>query len=147
MTLQRGQIFARAVEGDGGSIWIDLEPGATLLRDSQSLISAASDQGNDGQVTINSPDLDLNAVVQPQDVSAEPPPELRANVCAPASGEKPSTFVRENRGGVVGAPDGYLRAEPLAGNAPASSGARVRDRAGDQVALAKPTSPSDERCL
>jgi len=111
--LQRSQILARAVNGNGGAININLNPGALFIRDSETAINADSSAGNNGTVSISSPNTDLNSAIKPQDVDATPPLELGGNACMAANADDRSTFVRENRGGVAASPDGYLLGRPM----------------------------------
>jgi filamentous hemagglutinin family protein len=106
--LQGSGILARAEDGDGGRIEIGLVPGEVFLQDSASLVSADSGSGIDGEITINSPDVDWNAALQPQDVDVSTPTALGSNACSAANTQSRSTFVRTGRGGVADRPDGYL---------------------------------------
>ena len=83
------------------------EDGAVFVRDTESLVSADSAAGNDGRVTVNVPDTDLNSGVAVPNVTVDSAPELRASACAPGPAELRSTFVQETRGSVY-TPDGYL---------------------------------------
>jgi hypothetical protein len=110
--LQRSQILAKAEGGNGGDITISLINGEIFIQDSESILSADSQLGINGQITINSLDTDLNSQIQPKDVDVSRPPELGTNACAPARSGDRSTFVRAGRGGVAEKPDGYLTAMP-----------------------------------
>jgi filamentous hemagglutinin family protein len=105
--LERSAIVAQAGPGNGGAINIGLKQGAVFVQDSESLVSATSKSGNNGTVTINSPQTDLNSALRVPEVSAARAPELTANVCRHEGSH--STFVKEGRGGVVADPEGYLR--------------------------------------
>jgi len=104
--LQRSAIVAQAGPGNGGAINIGLKQGALFIQDSESLVSATSKSGNNGTVTINSPQTDLNSALRVPEVSAARSPELTANVCHHEGNR--STFVKEGRGGVAADPQGYL---------------------------------------
>ena len=104
--LHGSQIVAQAGPGDGGAINIGLKQGAVFVQDSTSLVSATSRTGNNGTVTIDSPQTDLNSALRVPVVSVAHAPELTANVCRHDSNR--STFVREGRGGVAPDPQGYL---------------------------------------
>lgn len=108
--LARGVIVAQAGPGNGGAINIRLEQGAVFVQDSQSLISATSQTGNNGTVSINSPQTDLNSALRVPEVSAARSPELAASACR--HDETHSTFVREGRGGVTPGPGDYLLKSP-----------------------------------
>jgi fibronectin-binding autotransporter adhesin len=125
MSLNGSGILAETPSGSGGQINVNFTPGAVYIQDSRSKVSADSKKGNNGTVSINSPQTDLNSALHPPDVSAAKAPELAANACRRARAH--STFVREGRGGVATAPDGYLTGTPRgvtrSTNADASSGA------------------------
>lgn len=106
--LQRSAIVAQAGPGNGGAINIALKDGAVFVQDASSLVSATSKSGNNGTVTISSPQTDLNSALRTPDVSVARAPELSANVCRREGSH--STFVREGRGGVPPDPEGYLSA-------------------------------------
>jgi len=116
-TLADGAIVAQAGPGNGGAINIKLRPGAVFVQDSQSIVSATSQTGNNGTVSINSPQTDLNSALRVPEVSVARPPELAANACTHDASH--STFVREGRGGVAPGPDGYLSAHPESESTPA----------------------------
>jgi len=107
--MQRASILAQAEDGNGGSITIDqFILGGQLVRDTQSYINADSNAGNDGEVNIATPDVDLNGAIKPQDVDVSSPPELAANACA--AGANRSTFVSTGKGGVAPGPESYATA-------------------------------------
>jgi filamentous hemagglutinin family protein len=110
--LGQSAIVAQAGPGNGGAINIGLTPGSVFVQDSSSIVSATSKTGNNGTVTINSPQTDLNSALRVPEVSAARTPELSANACARDASH--STFVREQRGGVVSGPEGYLSGQPAA---------------------------------
>ena len=116
--LQRSAIVAQAGPGNGGAINIGLQEGAVFVQDSQSLVSATSKTGNNGTVTISSPQTDLNSALRTPEVSVARAPELSANVCRREGSH--STFVREGRGGVPPDPEGYLIAPGRDGLEPAA---------------------------
>jgi hypothetical protein len=106
VVIEESQIRANAVEKNGGFIDINLEEGGAFVQDSSSIVNADSSLGNNGTVTINAPQVDLNSALRLPDVSVARKPELTANACRRDG--KRSSFVREGRGGVSPAPDGYL---------------------------------------
>ena len=115
--LKGSQIVAQAGPGNGGAINIGLMPGSVFVQDSGSLVSATSRTGNNGTVTINSPQTDLNSALRVPVVSVAHAPELMASVCRHDNNR--STFVREGRGGVTQDPQGYLSENsPLAAALP-----------------------------
>ena len=127
--LRSTQVRAQANAGNGGAINISFLPtNAPFIKDTQSIVSATSQSGNNGTVAINSPQTDLNSALQTPAVNVAKPPELTANACAP--GVNRSSFVREGKGGVSPAPDGYLSAQPSGTEAvgqPSAQGAGARD--------------------
>jgi large exoprotein involved in heme utilization and adhesion len=108
--LQSGGILAQADSGNGGAINIFLDKGALFVEDAESLVSAQSASGNDGTVTINSPQTNFNAALATPDVSVTKTPELTSNACR--RDKNRSTFVREGHGGIPPGPDGYQTAAP-----------------------------------
>lgn len=56
IALNHSHISANAVEGDGGAIFIHAEH---FIKSADSLITATSERGNDGSVTIEAPDTDV----------------------------------------------------------------------------------------
>jgi hypothetical protein len=117
--LQRSAIVAQAGPGNGGAINIGLKQGALFIQDSESLVSATSKSGNNGTVTINSPQTDLNSALRVPEVSVARGPELTANVCRHEGSH--STFVKEGRGGVTPDPQGYLSGGSSSGAPTASA--------------------------
>jgi large exoprotein involved in heme utilization and adhesion len=105
-TLQQSGILARATAGNGGAINIKLNKGAVFVEDAASLVSATSQTGNNGTVTISGPQTNFQSSLYVPEVSAAKPPELSANACQRDSSH--STFVREGQGGVAPAPDDYV---------------------------------------
>jgi hypothetical protein len=131
--LEGSGILAQAVGGNGGAINLNLQPNVLFIEDSGSLVSATSKAGNNGTVTINAPQTDLNSALAPPDVSVSKKPELSSNVCRRSQAR--STFVREGRGGVATDPQGYLTAGTTA---PASANlhASANPTAGTRVITA-----------
>jgi large exoprotein involved in heme utilization and adhesion len=130
-TLQQTGILAQAGPGNGGAINILLRGGAVFVQDAQSLVSATSQSGNNGTVTISGPQTNFQSSLFVPEVSAAKPPELSANACQRDSSH--STFVREGRGGVAPGPDDYVTgtAAPSAaagGESARQPGAAAADR-------------------
>ncbi len=141
--LARSAIVAQAGPGNGGAINVHLVNGAVFVQDSASIVSATSKTGNNGTVTINSPQTDLNSALRVPEVSAARTPELTANACKRDASH--STFVREGRGGVEPRPDSYLTG-PVASGPTDSRGAQgpaaVPATANDPTLLASATADS-----
>jgi filamentous hemagglutinin family protein len=119
MLMSRSQILAEAGNGRGGNISLRKAADAFAIRDTQSIISA--DGLVDGDVSIDSPDTDVSAAIQPQDIAIVDQPTLAASACEPAQGER-SRFVVEGRGGVKPGVDEYQTASQTA-NARATAAA------------------------
>jgi len=103
--LAESGILAETPSGSGGEINIGLEPGSIFVQDSLSKVAADSGRGVNGTVTINSPQTNFNAALAAPEVSTAKKPEFAHNACQ--RDRNRSTFVREGRGGVAPAPDGY----------------------------------------
>ena len=131
-------ILAQANQGNGGAINLTLEPGALFIEDAQSLVSATSAAGNNGTVTINAPQTDLNSALAVPDVSVGRTPELTANACR--RDRKRSTFVAEGRGGVKPSPDAYQSGHtgvaPSSASTAGADSAEVSTRSPQLAALA-----------
>lgn len=117
--LHRSQIFATAVDNNGGNITLRREGDAVFVSDSQSIVNADSGFGVDGVIDIDSPDTDISAAIQSQDIAVTEPPALAATACEPTQGER-SRFVVEGRGGVQIGVDEYQTAS-LPGGAQAAA--------------------------
>lgn len=142
--IEHSLILAQAVQGNGGSILLTLQDGATFLQDSSTLINADSQQGINGEVTINRPNTDLNSSIQPQEVDVSKPAELGNDVCAPATPGARSTFIREGRGGVAESPDGYMTTMPSSEAAPERTSASDKAVPVARTAAHSPEEPGTE---
>ena len=122
--MQRGQILARADQGNGGAIRIARVPGTdgSFLIDAESIINADSAAGVSGEVSIDSPDTDVNSTVSPPEARITRDVTLTADICSPAALQRRSSFVVMNQGGVAPAPDGYYPGLP-----PTESGTALAD--------------------
>ena len=63
--MQNSQILAQAVQGPGGNITINITNGGLFLPDANSTISASSQFGVNGTVTIQSPNAPVSGQIQP----------------------------------------------------------------------------------
>ncbi|MCP4110728.1 MAG: hypothetical protein GY749_35250 [Desulfobacteraceae bacterium] len=76
----QGYITANAYEGDGGAVFIRTN---SYLRSADSAVTASSERGNDGTVTVDAPDTDItNLVSLPEnllDVSADFTPRKKCS--------------------------------------------------------------------
>ncbi|MCP4110389.1 MAG: hypothetical protein GY749_33530 [Desulfobacteraceae bacterium] len=87
--MNRGNITAKADAGDGGAIFISA---GHFFRSSDSLVSATSARDNDGTVTVDAPDTELNELtVLPSDL-----PDISGwtDECDPANEDKSRFAVR-----------------------------------------------------
>jgi hypothetical protein len=104
--LQNSQIVARATQGAGGTITL---VAGTVLADPSSLISASSQSGPQGTVTIQSPLQNLSGALVPLQQGFLPVTTLHAERCAARMSEgKVSTFVVTLREGLPPEPGGPL---------------------------------------
>jgi len=86
--LNDGRIVAQAIAGDGGIIQLQSD---VFLSDRQSLISATSEQGNDGEVRIIAPDNGVTGVLGVLEVELDDSqPLLQLPCAATAFGERSS---------------------------------------------------------
>src|SRR5206468_5110394 len=107
--LQNSQILANAVFGPGGQIFITTN---LLLRDSTSIISASSQFGQNGTITIQSPIAPASRIIQ---LSQQPliATSLLSQRCAALAGGNFSSFTVAGRDSLPAEPGGWL-ASPLA---------------------------------
>ncbi len=104
-------ITANAIEGRGGNIQINTQG---LFQDLDSEITAASELGIDGTISINNPDVDpASSLVELPDVPVDVSALLARNLCDIGRGKigKDSSFINTGRGGLP--PNPY---EPLDSN-------------------------------
>lgn len=92
LLLDQSQVVAQAVAGNGGII--NLYSG-DFLADVHSLISATSELGNDGEVTIAAPDSGVAGVVAALNVRLAEARALLAEPCAAAALERRSSLIVE----------------------------------------------------
>jgi len=115
--LNRSDVLARANAGNGGNIKLSAD---YFLRSGDSLISASSQRGIDGQILIESPNEVAGTVAVPEapslDVSA-----LLQERCAAAVLRERSSFTIEGRGGLPPRPGGFLTS-PSGGKASGNKG-------------------------
>jgi hypothetical protein len=104
--LEGSKVTAEAVGGSGGNITF-VTP--LFLQDSASTVSATSQRGVSGTVTIQSPTSNLSGTVGQLASKMNPPQVLLQNRCiALASGEQ-STFILARRDTLPAEPGGWLR--------------------------------------
>jgi large exoprotein involved in heme utilization and adhesion len=108
--LQNSQILANAVFGPGGNIFITTN---LLLPDASSVISASSQFGQNGTITIQSPNAPASGKIQPLGKSPLLPTSLLTQRCAALAGGEISSFTVAGRDSLPAEPGGWL-SSPLA---------------------------------
>ena len=109
MVLQNSQILAQAVQGPGGNIAITTN---LLLPDANSVISASSQFGVNGTVTIQSPNAPASGKIQPLGKSPLLATTLLNQRCAALAGGEFSSFTVAGRDSLPAEPGSWL-ASPL----------------------------------
>ena len=108
--LLNSQILANAVQGPGGNISITTN---FLLPDANSTISASSQTGVNGTVTIQSPNAPVSGQIQPLDATPLLATSLLNQHCAALAGGQFSSFTVAGRDSLPTEP-GSWRTSPLA---------------------------------
>jgi large exoprotein involved in heme utilization and adhesion len=104
--LQNSRIVAQATQGAGGTITL---VAGTVLADPSSLISASSQSGPQGTVTVQAPIQNLSGAMVPMQQEYMPATTLLSQRCAArVSDGKVSTFVVTLREGLPPEPGGPL---------------------------------------
>src|SRR5206468_13066214 len=131
--LQNSQILANAVFGPGGQIFITTN---LLLRDSTSIISASSQFGQNGTITIQSPIAPASRIIQ---LSQQPliATSLLTQRCAALAGGNFSSFTVAGRDSLPVEPGSWL-SSPLALSTTASDSGALTE-AGTQVSRGEVT--------
>ncbi len=107
--LQNSQILARAVQGPGGNISITTN---LLLPDANSVISASSQFGVNGTLTIQSPNAPASGHIQPLGATPLQATSLLNQRCASLAGGEFSSFTVAGRDSLPTQPGSWL-ASPL----------------------------------
>jgi filamentous hemagglutinin family protein len=110
VVLQNSQIIAQAVQGAGGKITI-FTP--LYLKDSSSVVSASSQFGLNGTVTIQSPTSNLSESLGPLTSKPSQAQSLLTQRCAALANGQASSFVVAGREQLPADPGGWL-SSPLA---------------------------------
>jgi large exoprotein involved in heme utilization and adhesion len=105
VVLQGSNVTAQAVGGTGGNITF-VTP--LFLADSASVISASSQRGVSGTVTIQSPTSNLSGTVGQLVSKLSPPQVLLQNRCVALAGGEQSTFLLSGRNTLPAEPGGWL---------------------------------------
>ncbi len=103
--LQNSEVLAQAKDGNGGSINISTP---LYLKDQSSLVSADSQFGVNGTVTIQSPISNLSGSVGQLVSKTTPPQVLLQNRCVALAGGEQSTFLLSGREALPIEPGGWL---------------------------------------
>jgi large exoprotein involved in heme utilization and adhesion len=114
--LQNSQILANAVFGPGGNINITTN---LLLPDSTSIISASSQFGQQGTITIQSPNAPAGGKIVPLSQKPLVATTLLSQRCAALAGGDISSFTVAGRDSLPAEPGAWL-STPLALSAPES---------------------------
>ena len=128
--LQNSKILARAVQGPGGNIFITTN---LLLPDANSVISASSQFGVNGTVTIQSPNAPGGGEVQPLGQTPLQATSLLNQRCAALAGGEFSSFTVAGRDSLPTEPGGWL-SSPLAALG-AGTGLQARGEGQESMAL------------
>ena len=110
--LQNSQILAQAVQGPGGIITINITNGGLFLPDANSVISASSQFGVNGTITIQSPNAPISGHIQPLGKSPLIATSLLNQRCAALAGSEFSSFIVAGRDSLPTEPGSWL-ASPL----------------------------------
>ncbi len=106
--IDPSQVVAQATQGSGGNILITAK---ALIVSADSLISASSDVGIDGEVEINAPDADLVGAVTPLPADFLEATELLRERCAARTdGGTHGRFTVQGRDGIPPGPGSLLPA-------------------------------------
>jgi len=111
--LLNSQILAQAVQGPGGNITITITNGGLFLPDATSTISASSQFGVNGTVTIQSPNAPGSGKIQPLGKTPLEATSLLNQHCAALAGGEFSSFTVAGRNSLPTEPSSWL-ASPLA---------------------------------
>ncbi|MBX3305847.1 MAG: filamentous hemagglutinin N-terminal domain-containing protein, partial [Nitrospira sp.] len=103
--VQGSAVTAQAVDGVGGNMTF-VTP--LFLADSTSVVSASSQRGPSGTVTIQSPTSNLSGTVGQLAAKPSPPHVLLQNHCSAKSGNGQSTFLLTGRNSLPEEPGGWL---------------------------------------
>ena len=105
VVLQGSNVTAKAVGGAGGNITF-ITP--LFLADPASLVSASSERGPSGTVTIQSPTSNLSGAVGQLTAKTSPPQVLLQNRCVAKTSSEQSSFILAGRDALPADPGGWL---------------------------------------
>ena len=121
--LQNSQILAQAVQGPGGNISITTN---LLLPDANSVISASSQFGVNGTVTIQSPNAPASGQIQPLGKTPLLATSLLNQHCAALAGGEFSSFTVAGRDSLPTEPGSWLTSPLALGSGTGLSAATVK---------------------
>jgi filamentous hemagglutinin family protein len=130
--LQNSQILAQAVQGPGGNILITTN---LLLSDANSVISASSQFGVNGTVTIQSPSDPAGGRIQPLGKSPLLATSLLNQHCAALAGGEFSSFTVAGRDSLPVEPSSWLASPLYAAGVGEGQGVKGEGREGDTQIL------------
>jgi filamentous hemagglutinin family protein len=139
VVLQNSQVIAQAVQGAGGNITITTP---LYLADFSSTVSASSERGVNGTVTIQSPNAPASGHIQPLDKSPLQATSLLNQRCASLANGEFSSFTVAGRDSLPTEPDSWL-ASPLA-TLNAGMGLGVKAEGGRAEGMTLESSPTGE---
>ena len=122
--LENSQILAQATQGQGGNI--NLFYTGAFLTDSSSVISASSQFGQSGTVTIQSPISPASGKIVPLGQKPLLTTSLLSQRCAAIAGGNISSFTVAGRDGLPAEPGGWL-SSPLALSMSESENGTIRE--------------------
>lgn len=128
--MQNSLILAQAVQGPGGNIIINITNGGLFLPDATSVISASSQFGVNGTVTIQSPNAPISGQIQPLGKSPLPANSLLNQRCAALAGGEFSSFTVAGRDSLPTEPGSWLASPLVAFGAGEGLGVRSEEREG-----------------
>jgi large exoprotein involved in heme utilization and adhesion len=104
--LDDSRVVANARRGAGGNITLSAR---RFIASPTTLISASSELGIDGQVTIDAPEIDLAGGLADVAAAFLDPASLLLDACSSRYSRGRSSLVEAPRGGVPETPSGLLR--------------------------------------
>ena len=134
--MQNSQILAQAVQGPGGNITINITNGGLFLPDANSVISASSQFGVNGTVTIQSPNAPVSGQIQPLGKTPLIATSLLNQRCAALAGGEFSSFTLAGRDSLPTEPGSWLTSPLAFGSAGIGDGALAE--AGAQARVTDP---------
>src|SRR5262249_32131518 len=120
--LQNSQILTQASQGPGGNITINITNGGLFLPDANSTVSASSQFGVNGTVTIQSPNAPVSGQIQPLGKTPLIAASLPNQHCASVAGGEFSSFTVAGRDSLPTEPGGWLASPPALSPAEFSAG-------------------------